>query len=143
MGSDKFGFHDTFITWINSILHSSCLSGLINGRPHRFFFFPFSRGVRQGHPLSLILSFLSEQFLSRGLSHHYLQGFIKLISAPRGRIAPSHVLYADDIFIFPQAHAISLHNLKASFSQIYSSISGRQVNEDKSHFYLSTLSQHL
>ena len=142
MGSDKFGFHDTFITWINSILHSSCLSVLINGSPHRFFFSFFKRGSSRTSTVTYSV-FLSEQFFSRGLSHHYLQGFIKLISAPRGRIAPSHVLYADDIFIFPQAHAISLHNLKASFSQIYSSISGRQVNEDKSHFYLSTLSQHL
>ncbi len=51
-----FGFCETLICWVKTILESAKLSVLINRSPYGFF--GCSRGVRQGDPLSPILFFL-------------------------------------------------------------------------------------
>jgi len=48
-----FGFHNSFITWIQDILQSTMLSIRING--NLVGFFPCSIGVRQDDPLSPLL----------------------------------------------------------------------------------------
>lgn len=46
----KFGFHPTWINWINQCISSFSFSVLLNGSP--FDRFTRSRGLRQGDPLS-------------------------------------------------------------------------------------------
>ena len=52
----RFGFHPSFVNWISIILRSIMLSIKINGSLVGFF--PCNRGVRQGDPLSPLLSVL-------------------------------------------------------------------------------------
>ena len=49
----SFGFSNTFTDWVSNIFNSACISVLLDGTPHGFF--PCSRGVRQGDPLSPLL----------------------------------------------------------------------------------------
>jgi len=65
-------------------------------------------GVRQGDPLSPILFCLAEDALSRSLLAARSNGLIKDISVPRGCVAPSHALYADDMFLFCRGDSASL-----------------------------------
>ncbi len=93
-----FGFCETFVSWVKTILESARLSVLINGSPHGFF--GCSRGVRQGDPLSPILFCIAEDFLSRGLAKLFSEKNLSTITTPRNCSAPSHVLFSDEIFIF-------------------------------------------
>ena len=61
-----FGFHPSFFGWISTILRSAMLSIRINGSLVGFF--PCSRDVRQGDPLSPLLFYLVEEILCRGIS---------------------------------------------------------------------------
>ncbi|KAK2639748.1 hypothetical protein Ddye_027543 [Dipteronia dyeriana] len=58
-----FGFPQTFMDWIVSILSSLRLFVLINGSPTGYF--GCLRGVRLGDPLSSLLFGIAEDFLSR------------------------------------------------------------------------------
>ena len=58
-----FGFDDKFRDRILAIFKSAKISVLHNGS--LFGFFSYSRGVRQGDPLSPLLSGIAEDFLSR------------------------------------------------------------------------------
>ncbi|CAN6572428.1 unnamed protein product [Malus baccata var. baccata] len=135
----NFGFSTCFIDWVSTILRSAKLSILINGSPHGFF--SCSRGVRQGDPLSPLLFCLAEEALSRGLSRLQLDGLTKPTFAPRGCISPSHVLYADDLFIFCRSDGVTLRNLQGFFDR-YSRASGQFINKAKSTFYLGSTSRH-
>lgn len=128
----RFGFSSEFLHFIHTILDSARLSVLLNGTPHGFF--SCSRGVRQGDPLSPLLFCLAEEALSRGLTSLFLSRRVKPISLPRGCLL-SHVLYADDLFIFCRGDDSSLKNLRL-FLESYGAASGQIVNKDKSTFYM-------
>ncbi|KAJ4710362.1 RNA-directed DNA polymerase (Reverse transcriptase) [Melia azedarach] len=121
----RFGFDDCFIYWVSVILHSAKLSILVNGTPHGFF--SCNRGVRQGDPLSPILFCIAEDYLSRGLTKVLETENIKAISKVRGSQPISHVLYADDAFLFCRGDAHSLENLK-HFLQHYEFVSGQKIS---------------
>ncbi|KAL6212117.1 hypothetical protein ACLB2K_017338 [Fragaria x ananassa] len=91
-------------------------------------------GVRQGDPLSPILFCIAEEALSRGLTALFSSKKVRSISLPRG-CSLTHVLYADDLFIFCTGDAYSLRHLQ-SFLDNYGVASGQLVNKDKSTFYL-------
>lgn len=98
-------------------------------------------GVRQGDPLSPLLFCLAEDFLSRGLLKLFTEKKIKWISAPRNCQPPSHLLFADDIFIFCRADSYSLKNL-FYFIDLYAKVSGQVVNCNKSSYFLGKRSSH-
>lgn len=95
---NSFGFDTKFCMWVKTILQFSMLSISINGKVAGYF--SCKRGVRQGDPLSPLLFYLVEEVLSRGISKLVQYGSLQLMTGPRGRLVPSHVLYADDVRIF-------------------------------------------
>ncbi|KAJ0006869.1 hypothetical protein Pint_29395 [Pistacia integerrima] len=105
------------------LLNSAHLSILVNGTPKGDF--TCKRGVRQGDPLSPLLFFfcIAEEVLSRvGSLSLQMDGMIKPISTPRGRIPVLSCSFADDVFIFCRGDSHSLNNLVA-FINSYSEAS--------------------
>jgi len=98
-------------------------------------FFPCSRGVRQGDHLSPLLFCLAEEVLSRGLLK--LVNDKKILHMPTlpGFLTFSHILYADDTFIFCRVDNKSLRNL-SNFLKTYGGFSGQHVNNSTSSFSL-------
>jgi len=94
----RFGFHPSFVSWISTILYSAMLSIIINDSLVDFF--PYSRGIRQGDPLSPLLFCLVEEVLSGGIYKLVNDKKILHMHSPQGYLTPSHILYDDDIFIF-------------------------------------------
>ncbi|KAM2399421.1 hypothetical protein TB1_035287 [Malus domestica] len=130
---DAFGFSAGFVDWICSILTSAHLSIFINGSVEGFF--PCSRGVRQGDPLSPILFCLAEEVFSRGLTKMVEDDLIDTFSVPMGIAPPSHVLFADDIMVFMRGTKRSMRNLMR-FVEEYSLNSGQCINKLKSLVFL-------
>ncbi|KAI9198490.1 hypothetical protein LWI28_016785 [Acer negundo] len=109
-----FGFSSVFVDWINNILRSSRLSVLFNGVPEGYFC--CSRGVRQGDPLSSLLVCIVEDFLSRLLKRLVGSSQIMPISSPMGFLAPTHLLYVDDVLIFCRCTQKNLKHIMIAFT---------------------------
>ncbi|KAK9282955.1 hypothetical protein L1049_011180 [Liquidambar formosana] len=129
-----FGFDAIFVNWVSSILHSAKLSVLVNGS--LFGFFGCSRGVRQGDHLSPLLFCLAEDVLSQGHSLMMQNDLLAPISSPRGYMAPTHILFADDILIFCKRTRHNFSNL-LQFLEMYKEASGQQISEEKSAIFFS------
>ena len=98
-------------------------------------FFPCTRGARQGDPLSPLLFCLAEEVLSRGFSKLVNDKKILHRASPQDFLTTSHILYADDIFVFCRADNKSLRNLSI-FLKTYGDFSVQYVNNSKSRFFL-------
>jgi hypothetical protein len=133
----QFGFGETFCTWIEAILHSAKLSVLVNGKLAGFF--PCTRGVRQGDPLSPLLFCIAEDVLSRSISKASTEGKLTPMSLCRNVQVPTHVLYADDIMVFCKGSKRNIRNLMHIF-HLYGEVSGQVINKQKSKFYSGAIS---
>jgi hypothetical protein len=104
---------------------------LVNGSPAGFF--NSSRGLRQGDPLSPLLFIVVMEALSKMLSGAVdcgrLSGF-SVDSRPT-MIDISHLLFADDIFVFCKANPDHLRYLRVLLVCL-ESVSGLKVNLAKS-----------
>jgi len=96
-------------------------------------FFPYSRGVRQNDPFSPLLFCLAEEVLSRGLSKLVNDKKILHMATPQVFLTPSHILYADDIFIFCRTNNKSFRNLSI-FLRTYGDFSGQYFNIQRVFF---------
>jgi hypothetical protein len=133
----QFGFGETFCTWIKAILHSAKLSVLVNGKLAGFF--PCTRGVRQGDPLSPLLFCIAGDVLSRSILKASTEGKLTPMSLCRNVQVPTHVLYADDIMIFCKGSKSNIRNLMHIF-HLYGEVSGQVINKQKSKFYSGAIS---
>ncbi|XP_042484234.1 uncharacterized protein LOC122064552 [Macadamia integrifolia] len=132
----QFGFSEKMIGWIHTLLQSAKISVLLNGGP--VVFFEVSRGVRQGDPISPILFIIAKEVLCRGVSDLAAKSQIKPLSSPHGADVPTHLLFADDVFIFMNASKRYVRNLK-SFLTIYQKCSGQFFNLEKSKLFLGKI----
>ncbi|XP_043717944.1 uncharacterized protein LOC122665876 [Telopea speciosissima] len=131
-----FGFSQLWINWVHQILKSTRISILINGGPAGFF--GMERGLRQGDPLSPLLFILSEEVLCRGLSDLRNRGWINALAGPRQVRTPSHLLYADDLFIFMKAKLANIRRVKR-FLEAYGEYSGQVINLAKSKVFFGRI----
>jgi len=131
-----FGFAAVFVDWILSVLHSTRLSILVNGKAAGFF--SCSRGVRLGDPLSPLLFCLAEEVMSRALSLARNTWKIMPMSYCRGVTLPTHIFHADDVMIFRIGLKSNIRCL-LSFFKDYSEVSGQIINNNKSCFYTGAM----
>ncbi|XP_026410380.1 uncharacterized protein LOC113305574 [Papaver somniferum] len=127
----QYGFYDSWCTWVLNILSSSRISVMINGYPEGYF--SITRGLRQGDPLSALIFVLIEDVLSRNLSKLFANRSMNVMVSKKG-VAPTHLLFADDILVFCRGNLHSLQNLK-NMLVLYQHASGQCVNYAKSKFY--------
>lgn len=129
----RMGFPQRWIDYIRNCVEKCWFSVLVNGAPSGFF--RSERGLRQGDPLSPTLFVLTAEALSRGLNELFKANPCMYYST-RGGLPITHLAYADDIIIFTNAKAESLH-LIMQFLKHYADISGQAINSHKSSFITS------
>ncbi|XP_026410979.1 uncharacterized protein LOC113306234 [Papaver somniferum] len=127
----QYGFSDSWCMWVLNILSSARISVMINGCPEGYF--SITRGLRQGDPLSPLIFVLIEDVLSRNISKLFANNSMNVMVSKKG-VAPTHLLFADDILIFCKGNLHSLQNLK-NMLVLYERASGQYVNFAKSKFY--------
>ena len=130
----RFGFFDLFVKLIANCLAKKYFSVCVNGM--RRGFFPASRGLRQGDPMSPCLFILAEEVMSRGLKRLYQDGMVKGFHLGRGSMLVCHLLFADDTLVFLRGYRRSLVNLM-NFLKVYELSSGQRVSLEKSSMFCS------
>jgi len=97
----RCGFGERWRKWIKFYVSTVKFSILVNGVPSGFF--PSSRGIRQGDPLSPLLFVVVMEALSRMLNASMLQGLLSgfLVGFMGNEaLVVNHLLFADDTLIF-------------------------------------------
>ncbi|XP_026410816.1 uncharacterized protein LOC113306045 [Papaver somniferum] len=128
----KYGFSVTWFQWLSTLFESAKVSVMTNGGPNGFF--SVGRGLRQGDPLSPILFVLMEDVLSRNISKSLAEGNITPMVIRNG-IHPSHMFFADDMFIFCNGAKKSIQNLMKILEE-YQKISGQVIDKSKSKLFV-------
>ena len=100
----KMGFGGRWMSWIKWCISTASFYVLVNGSAAGFF--PRSRGLRQGDPLSPYLFVIGMETLScllnRATDENYLSG-VKIADGRGEELVISHLLYADDTLLFCKA----------------------------------------
>lgn len=126
---------ETFITWISQCISTAYFSVSINGSIGGFF--NSTKGIRQGDPVSPYLFVLAMEGLSRLLYSRYESGSIGY--HPRtSELKISHLMFADDVMVFFDGKADSLHGITECLMD-FASWSGLSMNINKTELYHSGL----
>ena len=125
---DKMRFPDLFIRWIKKCISGCMLSVKINGVLEGYF--QCKSGLRQGDPLSPYLFVLSMEILTIYLNTT-LQNCESFVFHWRTKqLKLSHVIFADDIFVFCKGEQASIKILLDSVSH-FCDCSGLKLNKEK------------
>ena len=128
----RMGFSSRWLSWIKRCIPTASFSVLINGSPAGFF--PSSKGLRQGDPLSPYLFVIGMKALSclinRAVEGNYLSGN-RIKDGRGGDLVISHLLYADDTLIFSEANKDQLKYL-SWILMWFEALSGLKINLNKS-----------
>lgn len=131
---EKFGFNQVWINRIMVCVKSVSYSFLQNGEV--FGDIVPQRGIRQGDPISPYLYILCAEGLSAIMRRHEEGGMIHGCTIARGAPSISHLLFADDCYLFFRASEMEACTMK-SILQRYEMISGQAVNFRKSNITFS------
>jgi len=125
----RMGFHDRWINWMTMCMESVNYQVLINGEKVG----PIvpKRGLRQGDPLSPSLFILCAEGLSALLKRTEARGDIHGVKVCRGASLLTHLLFADDCFLFCRANMRETTKMK-EILQAYEVMLGQAINFQKS-----------
>ncbi|RVX22106.1 putative sugar phosphate/phosphate translocator [Vitis vinifera] len=128
----KMGFGSKWLGWMWSCISTTKFSVLVNGVPASFF--PSSKGLRQGDPLSSYLFVMGMEVLSnlirRVVEGRFLTG-CRIRGGERQSVHISHMLFADDTIVFCEARKEYLTYLSWILFW-FEAASGLRINLDKS-----------
>ena len=128
----KMGFGVRWMSWIKWCISTASFSVLVNGSPTGFF--PSSRGLRQGDPLSPYLFVIGMETLScllnRATDGNYLSS-TKFADGRGEELVISHLLYADDTLLFCKADKDELKFISWTLMW-FEAVSGLKINLNKS-----------
>ena len=128
----RMGFGSRWLSWMKWCISIASFSVLINGSPAGFF--PSSRGLRQGDPLSPYLFVISMEALSCMINRAVVRNYLSSSRVANGRgedLSISHLLYADDTLIFCEADLDQLKFL-SWILMWFEAMSGLKINLAKS-----------
>ncbi|PNX70556.1 ribonuclease H, partial [Trifolium pratense] len=128
------GFGDAWIRWIMMCVSSVNYSVLMNY--DRVGPIIPGRGLRQGDPLSPYLFILVAEGLTALIHKAVGRGDIHGARICRGAPEVSHLLFADDCFLFCRASVAEVNQLM-SILQTYELASGQEINLAKSEVFFS------
>lgn len=130
----KFGFHqkwiDRVIICITSVTYSFVHNEGVFGEVH------LHRGIRQGDPMSPYIYILCVEGLSAILRRHEDAGLIHGCRVARGAPVISHLLFADDCYLFHRATEVEATTVKSILGR-YEVLSGQSINYNKSSICFS------
>ncbi|CAJ2642045.1 unnamed protein product [Trifolium pratense] len=130
----KMGFCEKWIKWISMCLTSIQYSVLVNGESVGSIV-P-GRGLRQGDPLSPYLFILCTEGLTYLIKKYEGRGDIHGVRVCRGAPSLSHLLFADDCFLFFRADVRKAQCMKQILNN-YEKASDQAINYAKSEVYFS------
>jgi len=131
---NKMGFHDRWIHWMCMCVESVDYSMLVNGTQVG----PIipGRGLRQGDPLSPYLFIICAEGLSSVIRDAETRRVLTGTKVCRQAPSVSHLLFADDCFLFFKANEDQAHVMKNILST-YELASGQVISLSKSEIYCS------
>ena len=129
---EKMGFGAKWLRWMWWCISTARFSVMVNGTPAGFF--PSSKGLRQGDPLSPYLFVMGMEVLSVLIRRAMEGGFISRCKIQRNRgraVHIAHLLFADDTIVFCEAKKEYLTNLSWILFW-FEAASGLKINLAKS-----------
>ncbi|MCH93169.1 RNA-directed DNA polymerase (Reverse transcriptase), partial [Trifolium medium] len=131
---EKLGFADKWIHWMMLCVSSVNYSVLVNFEKVGPVY-P-GRGLRQGDPLSPYLFILVTEGLTTLLKKSVSRGDLHGVKICRGAPMVSHLLFADDCFLFCRANVNETNHLM-QILKTYEEASGQEINLTKSEVFFS------
>ncbi|CAA7030642.1 unnamed protein product [Microthlaspi erraticum] len=126
-----------FINWIEQCISTASFSVSVNGITGGYF--RSTTGLRQGDPLSPYLFVLAMEIFSSLLKSRFDAGYIRYHPNTED-LSISHLMFADDVMIFFDGGCSSLHGINEALND-FASLSGLEMNKDKTSLYHAGLSQ--
>ncbi|GAU17164.1 hypothetical protein TSUD_177940 [Trifolium subterraneum] len=135
----KMGFTAVWIRWVMMCVSSVNYSVLMNY--DRVGPILPGRGLRQGDPISPYLFILVTECLTALIHQSVGRGDIHGVRICRGAPEISHLLFADDCFLFCRANVVEVNELMRIL-HTYEQASGQEINLVKSEVFISRNMSH-
>ncbi|MFS7950995.1 putative RNA-directed DNA polymerase [Helianthus anomalus] len=128
----QMGFGPRWCSWIQGVLSSARASVLVNGAPT--FEFGWSKGMRQGDPISPFLFLVVMEALSCLINKAVEVGMFSGIRLPEGGPLLSHLFFADDALVIGEWHEENVINM-VRLLRCFHVCSGLKINLEKSGLF--------